>query len=200
MDPSHEMHIQFVSNHTGSKPSEVFTASLPVPLSVALTAVVIPLIPQSILPQSRYASLRYTSRVLIHWLIENVTVICPILLSFTLLSNSTGMNLVMLLLTITSFMALAPSGWWSTSLPALGHLLHIPFPEKKPSFLTNYRAGLNLATAIAILAVDFQVGDITALLFKVHYHLMCCFLLPLSFRSFQEGLPRQKLMVSALWT
>lgn len=146
-----EKHINFVSNHNGSFPSDIILSTLPAPLSVALTSVVLPLL----LP-TRYVLLQYCSRIWIHLLIETLTVVCPILLSFTLLSCSTVLNPIILLLLITSLMICAPK-WWNLNIPVLNRLFSFPLPGKKPSFLTNYRAGMNLATAICILAVDFSV-------------------------------------------
>ena len=151
MDGSRELHVNFVSNHNGSYPSDIIFATLPAPLSVALTSVVLPFL----LP-TRYALLRYSSRIWIHLLIETMTVVCPILLSFTVLSDSTSLNPIYLLLLITALMICAPK-WWSPNIPATDHLFSLTMPEKKPPFLTNYRAGMNLATAICILAVDFPV-------------------------------------------
>ncbi len=148
---SREKHIDFISNNNGSSPSDIILSTLPAPLSVALTSVVIPFL----LP-TRYILLQYSSRIWIHLLIETLTVVCPILLSFTALSYSTSLNVLMLFLLIISLMICAPK-WWNPNIPVVNHLFSFPLPGKKPPFLTNYRAGMNLATAICILAVDFAV-------------------------------------------
>ena len=144
-------HVDFVSNHNGSYPSDILLATIPAPLSVGLTSVVIPLL----LP-ARYVKLTYSSKLWIHLLIETITVICPMLLSFTLLSSCSQLNVLVLLLVVFSLMIFSPE-LWRVHLPNLSQLFALPLPEKKPPFMTNYRAGMNLATAICILAVDFQV-------------------------------------------
>lgn len=151
MDSSREAHIQFVSNHNGSFPSDVIFATLPAPLSVALSSVVL----SSVLP-ARYSQLKYSSRLTIHLLIESFTILLPMLLGFTYLSNEILMNSVYVLFATMSLMLLEPNKW-NINIQSIKSLLDIPLPEKKPPFLTNYRAGMNLATAMCILAVDFNI-------------------------------------------
>ena len=151
MESVRSAHVDFVSNHNGSYPSDILLATISGPVSVALTSVVLPFL----LPV-RYALLTYSSKLWIHLLIETITVICPFLISFTLMSNYSQLNLLLLLLLVFSLMIFSPQ-LWRVHLPNLNQLFALPLPEKKPPFITNYRAGLNLATCICILAVDFQV-------------------------------------------
>lgn len=151
MDRSHKLHLDFISNNNGSSTSEILLATLPAPLSVAFTSVVMPFF----LP-TRYLLLQYSSRLWIHFLIEMITVVCPILLSFTIFSSSLSFELVCFLFLITSLMMCAPK-WWTPHIPSWNQLLSFPLPEKRPPFLSNYRFSINLATAISILAVDFPV-------------------------------------------
>ena len=132
-------HVDFVSNHNGSYPSDILLATIPAPLSVGLTSVVIPLL----LP-ARYVKLTYSSKLWIHLLIETITVICPMLLSFTLLSSCSQLNVLVLLLVVFSLMIFSPE-LWRVHLPNLSQLFALPLPEKKPPFMTNFRAGMNLA-------------------------------------------------------
>ena len=121
------------------------------PFGVILTSAILPFL----LP-SRYFSLSYSSRLWIHLLIELLTVVLPSLLSFTLLSHTTVWNSTVLLICVTGFI-LALFKWKQIDGIPMSKLLSFPLPEKHPPFLTNYRAGMNLATAICILAVDFQI-------------------------------------------
>lgn len=151
MDGSRELHVTFVSNLNGSYPLDTVLATLPAPLSVALTSVVL-----TFLLPARYVLLQYSSRLWIHLLIESMTVVCPLLLSFTVLSHSTAYNPIILLVTIAGLMMCAFKRWTS-NIPLTEHLFSLSLSEKRPPFLTNYRAGMNLATAICILAVDFPI-------------------------------------------
>lgn len=151
MNSSKEVHIQFVSNHNGSSPSDVIFATLPVPFSVALTSVVL----SCFLPV-RYYQLKYSSRLFTHLLVESSTITLPMLLGFTYLSSDTIVNTVYMLFATTSLMLIEPTKWRFNTQLLTSHL-DIPVHEKRPPFLTNYRAGMNLATAVCILAVDFQI-------------------------------------------
>ena len=155
-----DVHVEFVSNRNATSTiSETFFVALSAPLSIALTAAVIPLVPRFLLTGSRhYVTLPYSSRIWIHCFIEAFTVICPLVFSFTLLSDVASISLIATLLLITIMMAATPK-WWYNTVPPVNHLLSIPLLDSKPPFMTNYRAGMNLATAICILAVDFQVRD-----------------------------------------
>lgn len=157
-----DVHVEFVSNRNATSTiSETFFVALSGPLSIALTAAVIPLVPRFLLTGTRhYVTLPYSSRIWIHCFIEALTVICPLVFSFTLLSDIAAISLITTLLMITILMAITPK-WWYNNIPSANHLFSIPLLDSKPPFITNYRAGMNLATGICILAVDFQARDLS---------------------------------------
>ncbi|XP_065834825.1 uncharacterized protein [Oscarella lobularis] len=80
-------------------------------------------------------------------LIDHLFIVLPLLLTMTVGSDWTLLiNLSLLLL---SFCASCLSySEWPASLP--------PLPTRRP-FITAYRASINIATAVAILAVDFPI-------------------------------------------
>ena len=138
--------FDFISNHKGSYPTDILLATLPAPLTIALTSFLLPYV----IP-GRYLRYKYSSRIFIHVLMEIFTVCLPLLLSFTLLSKN---NLLFVLYLATFAFCSSKSASHSS---VHGELMSRPLLEKKPSWFTNYRAGMNLATALCILAVDFNI-------------------------------------------
>ena len=59
---------------------------------------------------------------------------------------------------MVTLLFITPS-YWKPSARTVnwGQLWQYPISDQRPSFITNYRSGISVATAISILAVDFQV-------------------------------------------
>lgn len=123
---------EFVSNHTGSAPEEIFFAILPCIFGILLSTTTLNILPRSINKNIKV-------------LIEFTSVIIPSVLSCTIWSE----NIIPLCLTMVSIsilaMTLSRKGCKSEPINK-----HIPL-------ITNFRAITNILSCICILAVDFQI-------------------------------------------
>ena len=147
------VHTDFISNQNGSYPSDIVFASLPISLTVPISSLILPFI-----YPLHYAVLKYSTRIVFHLAVEVVTIIIPILLCTTILAENTFMNSLSLFIILLTLLFVTPN-FWKPSVREVDwtRLWKYPVSNQKPSFLTNYRSGISLATAISILAVDFQV-------------------------------------------
>jgi hypothetical protein len=148
-------HEQFMQNLNGTTATEVLLVMLPASggifLSTSLCAVSSCLMAQKIWTSFKFAN----------WLpffVDFVTIIVPILLSFTICSDIHVVITLIFLLGLFIFVAYCftvcrevfSQGDISTLFTTL------ILPSKRPC-VTNFRAVMNLMTGICILAVDFEV-------------------------------------------
>ena len=145
------LRTQFVSNLNGSYPADILLATLPAPLTISLSSLLLPFL----LPK-HYIHLNFASRIWIHILIELCTVSLPQLLSLTVLANSNTLFVINLLIAIISLLVFARHST-KRQEDVKEDVTSVSLPETKPPFLTNYRAGMNFCTCLCILAVDFPI-------------------------------------------
>jgi len=77
-------------------------------------------------------------------------------LCITVVSNSVGVFLLSLIILSISLLTLAYH-WNISSLKLSADLLNIDMKTSRRPFVTNYRAFVNAASAVCILAVDFVI-------------------------------------------
>ena len=147
------IHTDFVSNQNGSNPYDVVFASLPTSFLIPLSSLILPF-----LYPLRYAAMKYSSQVAFHITVEIITIAIPVLLSITVLADNPFIN-CMCILAVTMTLCISTPSFWKSGTRAVrwSELFHYPLAEKRPHFLTNCRSAMLFITALAILAVDFQV-------------------------------------------
>jgi len=91
----------------------------------------------------------------VQFTIDVVLLMAPIILCFTVFSDSAAMFLLSLVILVITMLTLRARQSVSRLKP-LADLLIIEMTGRRP-FVTNYRAFVNAATAVCILAVDFVV-------------------------------------------
>ncbi|XP_043467156.1 uncharacterized protein At4g17910-like [Leptopilina heterotoma] len=129
----------FVSNHAGTTAQEVIFVLLPNICSILLTT--------SILGLFR-GKLSSNIRVIIEFSLT----ICPCILCCTVLSEYLiHVCSSMLIVSLIAFLLIA-----TRKCPQLKENV-VPVQSKRLSFLTNFRALVNIITVVCILAVDFKV-------------------------------------------
>jgi len=147
------VHLDFISNKNGSNPSDIVFASLPVSLMVPILSLILPFI-----YPLRYSFMKYSSRIVFHLSVEVIIIIIPVVLCTTILAGNTFMNSLSLFIVIVTLFFVTPNFWKPSARTVdWNQLWHYPISDQRPSFITNYRSGMSLATAISILAVDFQI-------------------------------------------
>jgi phosphatidylinositol glycan class W len=83
-------------------------------------------------------------------MVEYVTLVLPTFLVFTILADYAFILILLLLSLITV-------GLFLQGYSVQDKQLSVPVVDKKKQFLCNFRAYVNIATAISILAVDFTI-------------------------------------------
>lgn len=136
---------EFVSNTTGTLPIEIFLMAF-LTLSCFGLYAVFRIFMKKL--QKEHLSLKYA------FAFENLLIVVPMLLSFTLLSNN--------LLVVNLFLNLIIIGFlyqlcWQNSQSFKKRLWNSKASDMKLSYLMNYKANIHITTAICILAVDFDI-------------------------------------------
>lgn len=148
-------HEQFMQNHNGTTAAEVmqviFPSTIGIFISTSLCAVLTYLITQKLLAPLKLVTW-------LQFLVDFVIIVVPIVLCATICSDRH--TVVSLILFLGLCICVAYYGILcrqmclkDTVTPLLSTLV---MPDKRPC-VTNFRAIMNLATAICILAVDFKV-------------------------------------------
>jgi len=88
--------------------------------------------------------------------IDFISLMSPMTLCITVVSNSVGVFLLSLIILSISLLTLAYH-WNISSLKLSADLLNIDMKTSRRPFVTNYRAFVNAASAVCILAVDFVI-------------------------------------------
>ena len=142
-------HESFVSGHAGSTPLEIMLLSLVVPVSILLLALM-----RKVRSTTTSSSWGFG--------VENAVIALPLLFAVTCCSECHAyMTASLAAVAFLVFTALYGQSKTTTSRPSnrAGPSLadmNIAAPRRLP-FVTNYRAGMLLTTAVCILAVDFPV-------------------------------------------
>jgi len=148
-------HEQFMQNHNGTTAVEILLVILPVPfgvfLSTYMSAVLTYLMHQKVLISSKFVSC-------LLFLVDFITVIVPFVLCVTIFSDIhvvvSQIFLLGLFICVACFcIAYRPVFSRENGCTLLASLV---VTSRRP-FVTNFRAIMNLLTAICILAVDFKV-------------------------------------------
>ncbi|CAB4036024.1 Phosphatidylinositol-glycan biosynthesis class W, partial [Paramuricea clavata] len=134
----------FISNLNGTTAFEISLATSSAPVSVLLRSLLCQFLAgnrqtlEGIFPTS------------IIFMLEYVTLVLPTFLVFTVLADYAFIfNLLLLLL--------ATTGLFFQGNSIQNQTFSVPVLDKKKRFLCNFRAYVNIATAISILAVDFSI-------------------------------------------
>jgi len=88
--------------------------------------------------------------------VDVVLLMAPMMLCFTVLSDAAAVFLLSLIIVVVTILTLTARQTFSHLKQSSADLLVIDMTAKR-SFVTNYRAFVNAASAVCILAVDFVV-------------------------------------------
>lgn len=152
MDQSYKVqHEQFVSDHSGTNVVEIACMVTTGPLVVLLRHVA--------QPWARMFPAKPSVRT--KFVCDFILLVLPIIAVTTVLSSHTDAVLTALLCVIFGILVCNEimnnfSQWKPTRPRNLASLLDVKTPERM-SFITNYRALINITSCVCILAVDFVV-------------------------------------------
>ncbi|XP_069681308.1 uncharacterized protein [Periplaneta americana] len=148
-------HEQFMQNTNGTTATEVLLIVLPAPFGIFLSTYV-----SSVLLYAAKSRIQFPPKVT-RWLpfvIDFVVITVPFILCFTVYSD------VHIVVSSAFFISLCVCVIYSCILNRnvltkdfISALLRTPINEERRPYVTNFRAIMNLMTAVCILAVDFKI-------------------------------------------
>ena len=145
MDNTNSLKEEFVTNTTGMLPIEIFLMAGVTLSSFALYAVF-----QILIKLLKFQTVVHKFA----FIVENICIVFPILLAFTLLSNdlfTVNLLLLVIILCILYHLCFHCYGEF------LSCLWKCEVGNTKLSYIINYKADIQITTAICILAVDFNI-------------------------------------------
>lgn len=145
MDDTKALKEEFVSNTTGTVPMEIFLIAIITLSSFACYALL-----RIYFKYSKYE--HYMCKY--GFVIENISIVFPILLSFTLLSS----DLISVACFLFAIMLIISYRFCNPMFKQFTiNFWNCKVGDTQQSYLTNYKATIQITTAICILAVDFNI-------------------------------------------